>query len=377
MDVEIKIWEDTRFPNSDDNLVIHFEIPAWNEVEEYQVLGHVFWKKNKNDSYKPMRMFISRPCAIHYTFQNGIIIKGTLEIKKFRDFNSKDTFGVFADFYYYKNELRNYIWHTEGFLISFNPKIPNDVPINSIEEIDNTSVPLSSMVTSDVFSDLLPYMYLSDWLKITTDERLWNFVYYKPFATSTDVFLFSNKLASLKKENNREGMQVETICFIEGQSPYVNQYVTDVNRLQGFIGSFKMFYHFFKEEIPTTIVEKTCLFFATDEVSFSDYLISEDYLVSKERIWESYFALIIERGYAMKNLMDLTEVLTLCNFFENVFKNDIDPIALSNDALRSLFNSTIVLDINIFPLPPYVSSPQVTMTNGILPYVIDDLKLVK
>lgn len=377
MDAEIKIWEDTHFPNFDDNLVIHFEIPTWNAVEEFQVCGSIFLKKNPKDHYKLTRMFISKPCVILYTFQNGIIIKGTLEIKKFSDFNSKDTLGIFADFYYYKNETTNYIWHTEGFLIGFNPKIPSDDPADSIEVIDNTSVLVNPMVASDIFSDLFPYIYLSDWPEITKSERLQNFIYYKPFDSNSSVILFYNKLVSLKLEKNRDGMQAEAISFIEGQSPYENQYV---NILEGHIGLFKIFYNGLKEEMLGTIVEQTCMFFNTDATSFSEYLSGDDYLKSKQRIWDSYFALVIVMGYDSENLKALIEILTLCNFLEQVFENiktNIEDASLSRETLCSLFNATIVLDGSIFPLPPYQSSSQVIITNCISPYAIGDLQLVK
>jgi hypothetical protein len=381
MDHEIKIWEDTHFPNFDDNMVIHFEIPVWNQKEEIKVCCDIFWKKNKKDRYKPIEMLISKPCAILYTFQNGIIVKGTLEIKIFKDFNSKDTLGIFADFYYYKKGKTNYIWHTEGFLISFNPQVLDVEPIDIIEVIDNPSGQLNPMVTSDAYNDLFPYIYLSGWPKTAASELLWNFVYYKPFATSPPVFLFPNRLASLKLENNRSGMQKEAIYFIEGKPPYELQYVIKVNALQGYIGNFKSFYHFLKKEkILTTIVKQTCFFFKTDEANFSNYLTSEDYLENKERLWESYFALVIEMGYNSENLTALIEVLILCNFLENVFKNIeslIDITTLSNEILLSLFNATIVLDSDIFPLPPYASSPPVSAVNGVFPYAIGDLQLVK
>ena len=133
------------------------------------------------------------------------------------------------------------------------------------------------------------------------------------------------------------------------------------------------------------MVAQTCTFFNTDVVDFSEYLKSDAYLENKERLWESYFALIIEMGYENENLKSIIEVLTLCNFLEVVFDHvdsSQDCTILEQDVLRSLINATIVLDKNIFPLPPYlssppVSSPPVSSTPVILPYAIGDLQLVK
>lgn len=380
MEVEIKIWEDTIFPTFDDNLVIHFETPIWNDKTEYQVSSKVFWKKNKQDSYTPKNLFISTPSVIHHTFKNEIIIKGTLEIKKFSNFNSTDTLGIFADFYYYKKGSTNYAWHTEGFLISFNPKIPTPTPDDIIIENCNTNI-TTPIITSDTFSDLFPYIYLSGWPKVSSSERLWNFFYYKPFIKSPPVFTFINKLSSLKSVNNRQGMFTEATSFIEGKSPYELQYVDNLASLHGYISNFNSFFFFLaKEKNLNLVIEQTCIFFKTDVTNFSNYLKTTIYLENKERLWESYFALIIEMGYENDNLISIIEVLTICNFLEVVF-NHLDysqnNTTISQTTLLSLFNATIVLDEKIFPLPPYPSSPPISITNTILPYAIGDLQLVK
>lgn len=389
MDVKVKIWEDKIFPNFDDNLVIHFETPIWNDELECEVFLEIFWKKNKHFRYKPKPIFFSTPCILHHTFENGIIIKGKLEIKKFSSFGSPDTLGIFADLYYFKKESANYIWHTEGFLISFNSKIPiideveiidckEEIITDKAEMVATDSV--SHMLTSNAYSDLFPYIYLSGWPKSSASEQLC-FIYYKPFIISPPVFLFPNILASLKQANDRKGMQAEAVSFIEGKSPYEAQYVINVNTLQGHLGSFQSFFHSLnKEKNLSNIVEQTCLFFGTDAIQFSAYLKSNVYLENKEKIWESYFALIIEIGYDSENLASLIEVLTLCNFLEIVFKdigNTECITILKNETLLSLFHATIILDKGIFPLPPYQSSPPVNSINCIFPYAIGNLQLVK
>lgn len=381
MGIEIIIWEDTIFSGFNDNLVFHFEVPVWDDDVAYNISAKIFWKKNEQDYYKTNKIFLTSPSTIYYVFQNGTIIKGTLVIKKFRSFNSKDSLGIFANFYYYKKETENYIWHTEGFLVSFNPQNPDPIdPVDPIDLVDPV-VPINPKVSSGAFRDLFPYIYLSGWPKITPSEQLLNFFYYTPFTASPPVFTFSEKLSSLKTASDRKGMQTEAISFIEGKSPYESQYVVNVNILQGYIGDFKLFYcSLAKEESLILIIEQTCLFFNTDVTDFSEYLNSDPYLENKERLWDSYFALIIEMGYENDNLISIIEVLTLCNFLEVVFIHlDSSQYAttLDQSALSSLFNATIVLDKEIFPLPPYPSSPPIKITNAILPYAIGDLQLVK
>ncbi|MFY0629710.1 MAG: hypothetical protein JXR05_04965 [Flavobacteriaceae bacterium] len=384
MEVEIKIWEDKIFPNLNDNIVIHFEIPIWNNELEYCISTKIFWKNNKQDNYKTGKLFISTPYTIYYTFQNEITIKGTLQIEKFSSYNSPDTLGIFADLYYFEVGKANYIWHTEGFLISFDPQ--NVIVEEIIEVIDqhpiiDPTTPVNPSVSSSAFSDLFPYIYLSGWPKYTSSKQLLNFFYYKSYLGSPPIFTFSEKLSSLKSANDRQGIQNEAIYFIEGKPPYESQYVTSVDKLLGYIGNFKLLYdHLNTLEDLTIIAEEITIFFKTDALSFSEYLKEDSYLENKERLWESYFALIIENGYENENLTSIIEVLTLCNFLEIIFHHldDTQLITTYNKSeLSFLFHANIVLDKNIFPLPPYSSSPPVNTSNRILPYAIGDLQLVQ
>lgn len=119
MEEKIITWEETTFNEYLDHLAIQFKIPPNFGTIRYDISAKAYWTKNQQDIYIIDQIFINQPSVLSYTFQNGIIIKGTLEIKAFSDFNSSDKLGVFVDIYYYENERRNYIWHTEGFVISF------------------------------------------------------------------------------------------------------------------------------------------------------------------------------------------------------------------------------------------------------------------
>ena len=219
MGIEIKIWEDTLFQDFDDHLVFHFEVPDCNDAIEYSVSVKIFWKNNEQDICIINEIYSTTPYVIYYVFDNGIIIKGTLEIKRFSSFDSRDTLGIFADFYYYKNETSNYIWHTEGFLISFAPSasiIEEIEVIDCIDEVDiNATISINPRISSNTYSDLFPYIYLSGWPKCTISEKLWNFFYYKPFTSSPPIFTFPETLVTLKQASDRPGMQTEAISFIE------------------------------------------------------------------------------------------------------------------------------------------------------------------
>ncbi|MCV9929774.1 hypothetical protein OIU83_19085 [Flavobacterium sp. LS1R49] len=342
MNSQIKIWEDQVIPGFNDSLVIHFKIPTWNDELENTVSLTIFWKKNKQDSYKPKEIFVSSPCYIQHTFQNGITINGNLDIKNFSYFNSTDTLGIFGDIYYYINENENYIWHTAGFLISFNPK-PANIDDEKTHIIDESI--LNKLKTAAAVNPMA----------VSDSEHAWSFFYYKPFLKKSPDFSFPAKLVSLKAKGQRELMQNEALDFIDGIVPYNLQYVFNVNELYGDIGKFKLFYDFlYKGKILTHIIEQTCVFFDTSVKDFLIYLESDSYLENKQRLWETYFALIITMGYDNENRTAIMKVMMLCNFLEKVFDHLDDAqftTTLDKTKLFSLFNASIVLNEEIFPLP--------------------------
>ncbi len=390
MDIEKKIWEDRIFPNFNDNLVIHFIIPKWDDELEFQISMEIFWKRNKIDVYIPETIFFSTPVKIEYTFENGIIIKGTLEIKEFSSFNNRDTLGIFGDFYYYKKKNDNYIWHTEGFLISFASRIEIIEEIEEVIVIDELVIPkkeidipisVNPTVASNTYNDLFPYIYVSGWPKINATEKIWNFTSYKPDAKKTTANLFYNNLVKLKTANDRLGMQKEAVSFIEGASDYKQQYVDNVYQLEEYIGGFLSFYHDLERQKDlTNIIRKTCSFFNTNVKDFSNYLKKDTFLKAKERLWGSYFALLIEIGYENEILEDIIKVVTLCNFLETIFdqlKSKQEESLIHESKLKYLFHATIILDDKIFPLPLYKSPGLEETTNVIFPYAIGNLQLVK
>jgi len=389
MAVQKLIWQDRIFPNFNDNLIIHFEAPDWAEEDDCQVTLKIFWKNNTNDYYIPNALFFFKPSAIDYVFANGIGIRGTLEIKIFSAPKSDDTLGVFANFYYYKSAHGNYIWHTEGFLISFNKKIPAPVMTETVVIVEEPLISKAEKKTEEMppvftsdYSDLFPYIYVSGWPKISQSEKEWSFFTYQmPAKSPPDDYVFIEKLTQLKTAANRKGMQTEAVSFIDGQPPYQSQYVNNVRSLQGKINRFINFYALLEvEDNLFYIVEKTCIFFDTTVSTFSEYLKSDGYQTQKELLWESYFALIIAMGFEGENLEQIIKVLTLCNFLEMVFNNlntTQTATELDETTLFYLFRATIVLYADIFPLPPYPSSPPAATSGIIRPYAIGDLQLVK
>lgn len=377
MSHKIKIWESTVFDGFDDLLVIHF-LP-----EEGAVKVDIFWKKKAQERFITKLVLPGNACAVRHTFSNGISIRGTLSIQKFEDPGTTDTLGIFADIYYYDREDSSYIWHTDGFLVSLPGKMqePPVIVIDTEPVVPESSAEPVGIFPASAYSDLFPYIYVSGWPGITPMENARNFFTYAP--ASPPVPGFVSDLATGKAKADRQGMQQLCVSFVEGDPPYMSGYVPDVNRLKGYLGSFLLYYELLNNTGNLQqIVGKTCTYFSCTPETFSAYLASSEYLQEKERLWSSYFALIILMGYDNKNLEEITQVLTLCNFLGIVFKNlnaDGTGTRIPEPALSPIFGATIVLYPEIFPLPPYFvapASPPITY-KPILPYAIGDLQLVK
>jgi hypothetical protein len=391
MQIIEKKWEDRIFPDIRDSLVIRFKIPVSTVKNDLgEIVAEMYWKNAPGDNYAIPPLVFSSKSVIYHTFKNGITIKGTLEWEKINNPNIIDTDGIWGNFKYYKKDLQSYIWHTEGFLISFNPRkvpdvkpipIPDDIIIPD-DEID-AGIILKPANGANSYSDLFPYIYVSAWPKISDAEKKGNFFGYVNTNSSPPVTTFYDRLVALKASGNRVGMENEAIAFLEGIEPYQNQFITQINKQLGFIGSFAALYNDLKTtKSNDNVVVLVCNFLKTDVTSFVDYLKSPAYIQLKERFWFSYFALLIVMGYKNSELEAIIKILTICNYVEIVFSHlntntKATVTVLEKNALFNLFHATILLDKDIFPLPPYSESAPPSANTPIVPYAIGNLQLVK
>lgn len=389
MQIIEKKWEDKIFPDIKDGLVIVFKIPvSADKKDSGQIVAEMFWKNAPGDSYSIPALVFSSKSNIYYTFKNGITIIGMLQWEKINNPNIIDTDGIWSNFKYYKKDLQTYIWHTEGFLISFNPRkkpddiIPIPVPIEIIEEEEpiDPNIILKPANGANLYSDLFPYIYISGWPKISETDKKDNFFGYTT-STSPPMNTFYDQLKALKANGNRTGMQNEAIAFLEEKPPYQHQFVIVVKKLPGYIGSFTALYNYIETtKSSDDMVVVICSFLKIDVTSVLNYLNSTAYNESKERLWNSYFALLIEMGYRSSDLEAIIKNLTICNYLETIFSHlnaKNTATILQSEALYNLFHATILLDKAIFPLPPYTSSPPQPSPIPFLPYAIGNLQLVK
>lgn len=395
MNTQKKIWEDVITSKLRDTLVFSFEIPEYREESGHEISVEIYWKRHPWDCYVPEKLYPGTKCKLNYRFDNGILIKGTLNIQKFSVPGSRHSHGIFGNFFYYENPNASYIWHTEGFLISYGKheaiiiEEPEEVVIIDVPVIERAEVSPEiaeeSAVEPNAYSDLFPYIYVSGWPNLSATEKKWNFFTYVPDVSSPPLNTFASVLAGLKTQGDRQGMQSQSVAFVEGTSPCQPPYLEHVGQLQGDIGGFLLYYEVLKASKNLThVVAETCVYFGCSVQEFSAYLGSSEYLYEKEQLWSSYFALIILMGYNSENLEDIIKVLTLCNFLEAVFGGlgaaQLET-SFTQSQLHELFYATVILYAEVFPLPPYTqmystASPPVVY-NPVVPYAIGDLQLVQ
>ncbi len=89
-----------------------------------------------------------------------------------------------------------------------------------------------------------------------------------------------------------------------------------------------------------------------DHGTADTYFTDPAYLADIDRLWQSYFALIIQLGHDRKLLADITLALWLAHILAVTLDPLGKPSALTPAQLSSLPNATIVLPSAIFPLAP-------------------------
>jgi len=121
-----------------------------------------------------------------------------------------------------------------------------------------------------------------------------------------------------------------------------------------------------------------------------EWLQSGSYLQQKERVWQSYFALIFVQGYDEELLEQLTRIIVTANIISMAVGPGGQNLSIEN--LKMMYKATIILPTDFFlmqkssspPLSipvsvPRLSSPPLSLLedNHIIPYAIGDLQVVK
>jgi hypothetical protein len=134
---------------------------------------------------------------------------------------------------------------------------------------------------------------------------------------------------------------------------------------------------------PGAVVAEIFAVLGMDAATAGAWLDSPAYIAELARVWQSWFALVIELGYDAPLRDALARVLVVDHLLRDLARRgDAPPTAA---ALVALARATLVLPGGIFPLPPAgtapsLSPPSLSPPDGgtrIAPYAIGDLQMVQ
>lgn len=307
-------------------------------------------------------------------YPDHIDIKGSMSLfqDKGKDYIFMDTF--------YGFELER---HFDGNIMEIpaNPLVDPIGPIKPLPIIDPSAVE-EEFVISDSYNDLFPYLYVKEWPELSEMDVNY-FMYYNNNAISPPANFYADLLSFFTKEgspeaNSRANIQALAYDFVNGISPYENEYINGMENLPKPFNSFPRIYDELQKlnnldaiEIEIYLLEQ--LNFEREELKL--FLDNDFYRQDKDQIWQSVLALSIIGFYNNRGLQELIKTLLVCHILEEIILN---PLHDEFHQFKNLLNASLVLPGPVFPLPPYDGlSPITSLTGCVVPYAMGDLQMIQ
>jgi len=229
-----------------------------------------------------------------------------------------------------------------------------------------------------VSGDLFPYVYMRIWPDPPAELVALEFVAYPYPLNEPPTGEYLQQMVQLRasgEKDAREKMEQLSVDYIEGKS-----FVSDPKKLEGPVASYPAILRFVlhpgDESAEEIIAEVFRLLGLTPEET-RVYLASAEYTTLIVRVWQSYFALVVELGYDVLLRDELVKLLVVDHLLRWLV--DTRASAPTRQELDKLARASITLPKEIFPLPPTggeVSKPP-DEESWIFPYAIGDLQMVR
>jgi hypothetical protein len=226
------------------------------------------------------------------------------------------------------------------------------------------------------------------WPKPTPAQLVHGFVQYVAADPPSSSF-FEDLVAA--RPQGRNAVEELALRFVEGEAPYSGLFISGMETVAGPLNGF------------APVLERLShrggdaaqwLEAARDEVGQLlhgdglswDYFGSADYARARDRVWQSYFALVIILGYDTHLLGVLTQTLRMAHLTDVALLPHARPAGPSPEAaidmaqIAALCRATIVLPAQVFPLPPGEEPeplPACVPGGWMEPYAIGDLQIVR
>jgi len=370
------------------------------------------------------RQWPARP--FEFRFRSGCYVTGYLQQRTPVHIDGVTNTAIFADIHYgMRGQSDDH--HFEGIMVACPtrgplpppgpPWPPGPPPIEPDPPIDPVE-PLPIVATHP--DELFPYVYVRRWPQVSAADLLYGFTGYTSASPPSSGFFGDLVNARNQPQGAREAAQQLAVDFIDG-SIYPGDFIGDMDSLAGPASRFpEAFMRLPRlEEAPAAWLARACeqvtRLLSRYALDWS-YFDSTAYAEALDRVWQSYFALVITLGYDTALLDELTRALLMAHLIEVALQpfesltqagaaaaastgaatpaipavsGDTpattpalaQPPFLTTQQIHSLLHATPVLSAQVFPLPPAQAATRASSPPGlpgwIEPYAIGDLQMVR
>jgi hypothetical protein len=334
----------------------------------------------------------NRPTHVEIKFRSGGYVYGYLQQRANVHIDGVENTGIFADIRFGITGRYDET-HFEGLMVACPsrgghapspPAPPEPLPPTPDDPTDPDS-PLP--IVSSQPGELFPYVYVRRWPRVTDEDLHYGFIQYSASSPPSSAF-YEDLGAACQK--GRYAAEALALSFIDGDAPYQGELVGSLRSLSGPVREFAHLAAKLQRLAPRPTKWALQLKERLDALldryhEPASYFRSADYRAVIDRIWQSYFALVVTLGYDGALLTDLSQSLWLSHVIDQAVTPDsADRVAvneLTHAQTVELANATVILPASVFPLPAAApeqgSPPRGGDTGWIEPYAIGDLQMVR
>jgi hypothetical protein len=228
-------------------------------------------------------------------------------------------------------------------------------------------------------SALFPYLYIRQWPLVGADKKQLRFLSYVPQAIPPQQSFY----AALAGCSSRAEMEKLAVSFIQGASPYESQFVTQTDLSAG---TFALLARLKETVLASDYTAKTVSAWIAAHMAAGDS-VPPGYGVDVERIWDSYFALIVVPWSMPALLPHMCGLLVASHLLAYVIAPPLGAPPINRAALRELVQASNILPDGFFappaenespvPASPQVKEPPPAVSGWIEPCSIGDLQMVR
>jgi hypothetical protein len=292
---------------------------------------------------------------VRHVFRNGLELSGDFQLVRYND---DVEIGVWGHLWFGWPDRQDRIYF-EGIMVEFRAEVRPDpcpvptppTPVPVPWDADSSTLFEPEVPCSNAFS----YLFLNN-AAIDPNTCAGSFVEYTPPSPPEDTLY--DHLANLTPPT-WYAVQATTQFYLDGTSPTAYPFVSNIAMLNGPIVLFpRLYLNLYRHDWKMTTGVRSWILQAlaiAAEQEVWDYLSSSPYAESKQRCWQSYFALVIKLGYRSREVERLTELLLGAAIVELAFS----PSTAEPDwtDIRHQVHASILLPSAIFPTPPPFESP--------------------